>query len=109
MLTLTPFADFFPTSNCLVIQSNRPWQPGSNLENGARPGHLTLSLCNEVWGDMPFAEQCELAAGLQTANTARVGLGKGLKFGFVASSDSHNAFPGAYGEGLRNTVEWMAS
>jgi hypothetical protein len=38
--------------------------------------------------------------GRQTANTARVGLGRGLKFGFVASSDSHNAFPGAYGEGL---------
>jgi len=38
--------------------------------------------------------------GRQTANTARIGLGRGLKFGFVASSDSHNAFPGAYGEGL---------
>ncbi len=38
--------------------------------------------------------------GRQTANTARAGLERGLKFGFVASSDSHNAFPGAYGEGL---------
>jgi hypothetical protein len=38
--------------------------------------------------------------GRVTANTARAALDQGLKFGFVASSDSHNGFPGAYGEGL---------
>ncbi len=38
--------------------------------------------------------------GRETANTARRALDRGLRFGFVASSDSHNGFPGAYGEGL---------
>ncbi len=38
--------------------------------------------------------------GRQTSNTVRAALARGLRFGFVASSDSHNAFPGAYGEGL---------
>ena len=38
--------------------------------------------------------------GRITANTARRGLNNGLQFGFVASSDSHRGFPGAYDEGL---------
>ncbi|OGA90797.1 MAG: hypothetical protein A3G27_07290 [Betaproteobacteria bacterium RIFCSPLOWO2_12_FULL_66_14] len=38
--------------------------------------------------------------GRQTAGTARAGLARGLQFGFVASSDNHSGFPGAYGEGL---------
>ena len=36
----------------------------------------------------------------ETSQTVKAALEKGLKFGFVASSDSHNGFPGAYGEGL---------
>jgi hypothetical protein len=38
--------------------------------------------------------------GRVTANTARFALDRGLRFGFVASSDNHRGFPGAYGEGL---------
>ena len=38
--------------------------------------------------------------GRETTNTVRHALGCGLRFGFVASSDSHSGFPGAYGEGL---------
>jgi hypothetical protein len=38
--------------------------------------------------------------GRVTANTAQAGLARGLRFGFVASSDNHRGFPGAYGEGL---------
>ena len=38
--------------------------------------------------------------GRQTSQTVRAALDNGLRFGFVASSDSHNGFPGAYGEGL---------
>jgi hypothetical protein len=38
--------------------------------------------------------------GRETANTARAALDAGLRFGFVASSDDHAGFPGAYGEGL---------
>lgn len=38
--------------------------------------------------------------GRQTSNTVRHALGAGLRFGFVASSDNHSGFPGAYGEGI---------
>lgn len=38
--------------------------------------------------------------GRQTSNTVRHALAEGLRFGFVASSDSHSGFPGAYGEGI---------
>lgn len=38
--------------------------------------------------------------GRQTTNTVRHALDAGLRFGFVASSDSHSGFPGAHGEGL---------
>jgi hypothetical protein len=38
--------------------------------------------------------------GRQTSNTVRAALANGLRFGFVASSDTHSGFPGAYGEGL---------
>jgi hypothetical protein len=42
--------------------------------------------------------------GRQTTNTVRHALDRGLRFGFVASSDSHNGFPGAYGEGLMGAL-----
>lgn len=38
--------------------------------------------------------------GRETVNTARAALDAGKRFGFVASSDDHAGFPGAYGEGL---------
>lgn len=38
--------------------------------------------------------------GRQSSNTVRAGLARGLRFGFVASSDNHSGFPGAFGEGL---------
>ena len=38
--------------------------------------------------------------GRSTSNTVVPQLQKGLRFGFVASSDNHRGYPGAYGEGL---------
>ena len=38
--------------------------------------------------------------GRDSANTVKAALKRGLKFGFVASTDSHSGFPGAYDEGL---------
>lgn len=38
--------------------------------------------------------------GRQTASTVQAALARGLRFGFVGSSDDHAGFPGAYGEGL---------
>ncbi|MCA9026121.1 MAG: DUF3604 domain-containing protein, partial [Planctomycetaceae bacterium] len=39
-------------------------------------------------------------SGRATANTIQPQLAKGLRFGFVASSDDHRGYPGAYGEGV---------
>ena len=39
-------------------------------------------------------------SGRSAANTVERQLLEGLRFGFVASSDSHRAYPGAYGEGV---------
>ena len=38
--------------------------------------------------------------GRSTANTVRAQLRHGRRFGFVASSDNHRGYPGAYGEGV---------
>lgn len=38
--------------------------------------------------------------GRSTANTIQPQLRTGLRFGFVASSDDHRGYPGAYGEGV---------
>lgn len=38
--------------------------------------------------------------GRETGNTVAAALAEGRRFGFVASSDNHAGFPGAYGEGL---------
>lgn len=48
----------------------------------------------------PFPMVTHSFGGRQTAGTVRWALGRGLRFGFVGSSDDHAGFPGAYGEGL---------
>jgi hypothetical protein len=42
--------------------------------------------------------------GRETVNTVRAALERGLRFGFVGSSDNHAGFPGAYGEGLMGAL-----
>lgn len=49
-------------------------------------------------GPFPFFNHS--MGGRETTNTVRHALAEGLRFGFVASSDSHSGFPGAYGEGI---------
>lgn len=49
-------------------------------------------------GPYPFFSHS--MGGRETSNTARAALARGLRFGFVGSSDDHAGFPGAYGEGL---------
>ena len=49
-------------------------------------------------GPYPFFNHS--LGGRVTANTARAALDKGMRFGFVASTDNHRGFPGAYGEGI---------
>ncbi len=48
----------------------------------------------------PFPYFNHSMGGRVSRNTARAALDRGLRFGFVASSDNHRGFPGAYGEGL---------
>lgn len=48
----------------------------------------------------PYAFFTHSMGGRETSNTARAALDAGRRFGFVASSDDHAGFPGAYGEGL---------
>jgi hypothetical protein len=49
-------------------------------------------------GPYPFISHS--MGGRQTSNTVQAALASGLRFGFVASGDSHNGFPGAHDEGL---------
>lgn len=48
----------------------------------------------------PFAMLRHSNGGRSTANTIQYQLANGLRFGFVASSDNHRGYPGAYGEGV---------
>ena len=48
----------------------------------------------------PFPMIRHSNGGRSTSNTIAPQLAKGLRFGFVASSDNHRGFPGAYGEGV---------
>lgn len=48
----------------------------------------------------PFPYLSGSPGGRQTTNTVHDALKRGLRFGFVGSSDNHSGFPGAYGEGL---------
>jgi len=48
----------------------------------------------------PFPYIRHSMSGRDTTNTIRRQLDRGLRFGFVASSDSHRGYPGAYGEGV---------
>ena len=48
----------------------------------------------------PFPMIRHSMSGRWTANTIARQLARGLRFGFVASSDDHRGYPGAYGEGV---------
>src|SRR4051812_25154629 len=48
----------------------------------------------------PFPMVTHSFGGRESRNTVKAALARGLRFGFVASSDNHAGFPGAYGEGL---------
>jgi hypothetical protein len=52
----------------------------------------------------PFPMFSHSMGGRETTNTVRSALARGLRFGFVASSDNHAGFPGAYGEGLMGAL-----
>jgi len=55
---------------------------------------------NSMSTDGPFPYIRHSMCGRSTYNTILRQLQKGLRFGFVASTDTHRGYPGAYGEGL---------
>jgi hypothetical protein len=48
----------------------------------------------------PYPMKLGSPGGRSTDNTIAAALGRGLRFGFTASTDSHRGFPGAWGEGV---------
>jgi hypothetical protein len=48
----------------------------------------------------PYPMKLGSPGGRSTDNTISAALGRGLRFGFTASTDSHRGFPGAWGEGV---------
>jgi hypothetical protein len=48
----------------------------------------------------PFDYLRHSMGGRETANTIQPQLARGVRFGFVASSDDHLGYPGGYGEGV---------
>ena len=54
--------------------------------------------CERDRGPFPMIRHSN--GGRDTANCVQAALARGLRFGFVASTDDHLGYPGAYGEGL---------
>lgn len=48
----------------------------------------------------PYDYLSHSGGGRWTQNTVQFALGRGIRAGFIASSDDHLGFPGAYGQGL---------
>jgi hypothetical protein len=85
------------------VAYERGWR-GANFDH-FRPGASPIVEIFSEHGcsenvDAPFPYIRHSMSGRSTANTIQRQLQKGLRFGFVASSDSHRGYPGAYGEGI---------
>ena len=99
--------DFAEAKNALAVPHHvaykRGWR-GANFDH-FRP---TASPIVEVFSEHGASESVTAPgpyirhsmSGRSTANTIERQLQNGLRFGFVASSDSHRGYPGAYGEGV---------
>jgi hypothetical protein len=99
--------DFAQSKQALAIPHHVGYKQGWRGANFAhfRPG---VSPVVEVFSEhgcteadrAPFPMLRHSLGGRSTANTIARQLEKGLRFGFVASSDDHLGYPGAYGEGV---------
>jgi hypothetical protein len=70
------------TSDCTPVVEIYSWHGNSEDDRG------------------PYPMVAGSPGGRDTRNTVMRSLADGRKFGFVASSDNHAAFPGGYGEGV---------
>ena len=102
---LLKFAD---EKNALAIPHHLAYARGWR---GANFDHFTSSVSPvvEIFSEHGCSESIQSPVGdfirhsmggRMTENTVERQLTKGLRFGFVASSDDHRGYPGAYGEGL---------
>lgn len=99
--------DFAQAAGALAVPHHvaykRGWR-GANFDHFRR----TASPVVEVYSEhgcsesttAPFPYIRHSMGGRATKNTIQRQLDRGLRFGFVASSDSHRGYPGAYGEGI---------
>jgi hypothetical protein len=99
--------DFAEGNNCLAIPHHVGYKQGWR---GANFDHFRASTSPvvEVFSEhgctetdrSPYPMIRHSNGGRSAANTIVPQLTKGMRFGFVASSDNHRGFPGAYGEGV---------
>ncbi len=99
--------DFAESTHALAIPHHvgykRGWR-GANFDHfrsGVSPVVEIFSEhgCTET-DRSPYPMIRHSNGGRSTSNTIAPQLTKGMRFGFVASSDNHRGFPGAYGEGV---------
>ena len=99
--------DFAAAKGALAIPHHVAYQQGwrganfSHYRSGVSPIVEVFSEhgCSESSAaPLPYIRHS--MGGRSTANTIQRQLDRGLRFGFVASSDSHRGYPGAYGEGV---------
>ena len=99
--------DFAESKRALAIPHHigyaRGWR-GANFDHYRATPSPVVELfsehgCTET-DRAPFPMIRHSNGGRSTSNTVVPQLQKGMRFGFVASSDNHRGFPGAYGEGV---------
>jgi hypothetical protein len=99
--------DFAGARGALAIPHHvayeRGWR-GANFDHFRRSVSPVVEIfsehgCSES-ASAPYPYLRHSNGGRSTRNTIRRQLEKGLRFGFVASSDDHRGYPGAYGEGV---------
>ncbi|MCA9121513.1 MAG: DUF3604 domain-containing protein [Planctomycetaceae bacterium] len=99
--------DFAQANKCLAIPHHvgykQGWR-GANFDHYRAATSPVVEIFSEhgcTESDRaPFPMIRHSNGGRSTANTIVPQLNKGMRFGFVASSDNHRGFPGAYGEGV---------
>ena len=102
-----PLLDFVERQGALAVPHHVAYKEGwrganwSHHRAGATPVVEIFSEQGCTLSDRsPFPMILHSNGGRVTSNTVEWQLERGLRFGFVASTDDHFGYPGAYGEGV---------